>query len=176
MKDADNKSDLSFSSGILQDFKRHDLGNKGELDYHEAMMLLEHRGSAMTAKELIDWVGATDRDHNNRITFVEWCCASFQKSYDELFTFVDEEARERAMEEAMRFGEEARKAEEEIERAQRQKELQAQLRAAALERESKLVILLMQHRRALPSLMLFFLSDGSSWNEGILRSSSRRCG
>ncbi len=93
----------------------------------------------MTAKELIEWVGVTDRDHNNRITFVEWCCASFQKSYDELFTFVDEAARERALEEAMRFGEEARKAEEEIERAQKQKELQAQLRAAALERESKLV-------------------------------------
>lgn len=128
----------------------------------------------MTAKELMDWVGATDRDHNNRITFVEWCCACFQKSYDELFTFVDEEARERAMEEAMRFGEEARKAEEEIERAQRQKELQAQLRAAALERESKLVILL-QRREHCPASCVF-LVDGSSWHEGILRSKSRRCG
>jgi hypothetical protein len=102
------------------------------------MMLLEHRGTVMTATELMEWVGATDRDHNNRITFVEWCCAWFQKSYDELFTFVDEAARERAIEEAMIFGEEARRAEVEIERAQRQKELQAQLRAAALERESKL--------------------------------------
>lgn len=130
---------ICFSFIGNQDFKKHDLGNKGELDYHEAMMLLEHRGSVMTAKELVEWVGGIDRDHNHRITFVEWCCAFFKKSFDELFTFVDEDARQRAMEEAMKFGEEARAAEEEIARAQRQKELQAQLRAAALERESKLV-------------------------------------
>jgi hypothetical protein len=102
------------------------------------MMLLEHRGTVKTAKELMEMCGDMDKDKNHRITFVEWCCAMFHKNYDELFNFVDEEARERAMEEAMRFGEEAKQAEEEIARANRQKELQAQLRAAALERESKL--------------------------------------
>lgn len=109
------------------------------MDYHEALVLLERRGTVKTAKELMDWVGGVDRDKNNLISFVEWCCAFYNKSYDELFTFVDEEAKQRALEEARIFGEEARKAELEIERAKQQKELQAQLRAAALERESKLV-------------------------------------
>ena len=40
---------------------------------------------------------------------------------------------------AMKAGEEAKQAEEAIKRAEQQKELQASLRAAALERESKLV-------------------------------------
>jgi predicted Rossmann-fold nucleotide-binding protein len=102
-------------------------------------MLFEFRGTVKTAKELFEMFKGMDANKNNRISFVELCCAYFNKSYDELFTFVDEEARHRAMEEAARLGEEAKKAEEEIERAKTQKELQAQLRAAALERESKLV-------------------------------------
>jgi translation initiation factor RLI1 len=102
-------------------------------------MLFEHRGTVKTAKELFEFIKDVDSDKNHRISFVEFCCAYYQKSYDELFTFVDEEQRQRALEEAMRLGEEAKKAEMEIERARKQKELQAQLRAAALERESKLV-------------------------------------
>lgn len=84
-------------------------------------------------------VGNMDRDRNHKVSFIEWCCAYYSKSYDELFTFVDEEARQRALEAAKRLEAEAQKAEQEIERAKQQKELQAQLRAAALERESKLV-------------------------------------
>jgi len=125
-------------NALLKDFKRHDIGNKGELDYHEAMMMLERRGEVKTAKELMDMVGDMDKNKDHRITFIEWCCALYKKSYDDLFYFVDEEAKQRAMAEAMRFGEEAKAAEEAIARAERQKELQAQLRAAALERESKL--------------------------------------
>jgi len=125
-------------NALLKDFKRHDIGNKGELDYHETMMMLERRGEVKTAKELMDMVGDMDKDNHHRITFVEWCCAVYKKSYDDLFTFVDEAAKERAMAEAMRAGEEAKEAEAAIERAEKQKELQAQLRAAALERESKL--------------------------------------
>jgi len=84
-------------------------------------------------------VGDMDRDNNLHVTFTEWCCAYYQKSYDELFNFVDEDARRLAFDAAMKFGETARIAELEIERAKQLKELQAQLRAAALERESKLV-------------------------------------
>ncbi len=101
-------------------------------------MFLEHRGTVKTATELRTMVGDMDKDKNHLLSFVEWCCAYYGKSYEDLNNFVDEEARERAMEEAMRAGEEAKKAEEEIERAKAQKELQASLRAAALERESKL--------------------------------------
>lgn len=102
-------------------------------------MLLERRGTVMTAKELMELVGEMDKDKNLHINFIELCCALYQKSFDELFSFVDEEARERAMEDARKFGEEAHQAEENIEKAKKAKELQAQLRAAALERESKLV-------------------------------------
>lgn len=102
-------------------------------------MLLERRGTVKTAKELMDMCNEMDKDKNLHITFIEFCCAIYQKSYDELFTFVDEEARQKAMEDVKIFGEEAKKVEEEIQRAIRAKELQAQLRAAALERESKLV-------------------------------------
>jgi predicted Rossmann-fold nucleotide-binding protein len=102
-------------------------------------MLMEFRGSVMTAKEIMELVGQMDKDRNLKVSFIELCCAFFNKSYDELFNFVDEEARQRAIEEAKKLSEAAKKAEEEIERAKKQKELQAQLRAAALERESKLV-------------------------------------
>lgn len=122
----------------VQEFKRSDIGGKGELDYHECMMLLERRGTVMTAKELMDMCADMDKDKNLQITFIELLCGLYQKSYDELFNFIDEEARIRAMEDARKFGEEAAAAEEEIERAKKAKELQAQLRAAALERESKL--------------------------------------
>lgn len=124
----------------MQEFKKSDIGNKNELDYHECMMLLERRGTVMTAKQLMDMCNEMDKDKNLHITFIELCCGLFQKSYDELFNFVDEEARLRAMEEARQFAEDAKAAEEEIEKARRAKELQAQLRAAALERESKLVM------------------------------------
>eukprot|EP01031_Cornospumella_fuschlensis_P018670 gene18670-22867_t len=77
---------------LLHDFKKHDLGAKGVLDYHETMMLLEHRGTVRTAKELMDLVGEMDKDKNLKVSFIELCCALFQKSYDDLFTFVDEEA------------------------------------------------------------------------------------
>lgn len=103
------------------------------------MRLLEHRGSAKTAKELFDMVGDMDRDKNLQVSFIEWCCAFYQKSYDELFNFADEDARRMAIEAAMSFGEAARNAELEIEQANKRKELQAQLRAAAIEREMKLV-------------------------------------
>jgi len=123
---------------MLKDFKKFDIGNKGEINYHEAMRLLEFRGSAKTAKELMNMVGDMDRDNNLHVTFIEWCCAYYQKSYDELFNFADEDARRLAVDAAMQYGEDARNAEIEIDQAKKRKELQAQLRATALERESKL--------------------------------------
>jgi hypothetical protein len=124
---------------VSQDFKKYALLHKTNMDYHEAMRMLEHRGEVKTAKELFQMIGHMDVDKNHRISFTELCCAYYHKSYEELFTFTDEDARRRALDEAMLAGEEAAKAEEEIEKARKQKELQAQLRAAALERESKLV-------------------------------------
>ena len=102
-------------------------------------MMFERRGSIKTARELRQLVMAMDQNSNHRLSLLEWLCAHFGKSYADLNDFVDEEARAKALEEAMNAGEEAKKAEEEIRAAEAKKELQASLRAAALERESKLV-------------------------------------
>lgn len=102
-------------------------------------MLLEHRGQVRTARELREAVGDMDKDHNHKLSFIEWLCFHFKKSFEDLNNFVDDEARTKAMEEAMKFGEEARLAEEEIQKAAELKELEAQIRAAQLEEESKLV-------------------------------------
>ena len=103
------------------------------------MMMFERRGSIKTARELRQLVMAMDQNSNHKLSLLEWLCAHFGKSYADLNDFVDEDARARALEEAMKAGEEAKAAEEAIKRAEQQKELQASLRAAALERESKLV-------------------------------------
>jgi hypothetical protein len=123
---------------MLKDFKKFGTGHKGELEYGEVLRMLEMRGTVMTASELMGMVGNMDHDRNGRITFLEWCCTFYMRSYDEMFVYTDEESRQEALEAALKFSEEAITAEKEIERAKKQKELQAQLRAAALERESKL--------------------------------------
>lgn len=105
------------------------------------MMLLEHRGEVKTATELRQMVGDMDKDHNHKLSFIEWLCAHFHKNFEDLNNFVDQAARDKAMEEAMKYGEEARAAEEEIQKAAELKEVEAQLRAAQLEEESKLVSL-----------------------------------
>lgn len=100
---------------------------------------MEKRGSIHTAAELRQMVLDMDYDKNNKISFLELCCAIFHKSWDDLNNFVDENARARALEGAMKASEEARKAEEAIEAARRAEELAAQERAAKLEKEASLV-------------------------------------
>lgn len=109
------------------------------MNERNAAMMFEKRGSVKTGTEIRSMVEAMDKNKNHSLSFVEWLCAYFEKDYDELNNFIDEEAREVALAEAMKAGEAARIAEEQIEKAKLDKELQAQLRAAAIERESKLV-------------------------------------
>ena len=45
------------------------------------MMLLEERGIVKTAKELRAMVSTMDVDNNHRLSFVEWCCAIFERCY-----------------------------------------------------------------------------------------------
>eukprot|EP01035_Chromulina_nebulosa_P031994 gene31994-42693_t len=82
---------------MMKDFMKHDIGNKGHLDEHEAMMLLEGRGIVKTAKELRAMISTMDVDNNHRLSFVEWCCAIFERSYQELNNFSDEDARQSAL-------------------------------------------------------------------------------
>lgn len=123
----------------MQDFKKHDLCKRGELDEHEAMMLLEHRGSTKTFQELRAMISDMDVDNNHRISFIEWCCAVFHKPYAELNNFADEEARQAALAEARAHAEAAKAVEEEMKRAKEGEEAAARERAEAIERESKMV-------------------------------------
>jgi hypothetical protein len=61
------------------------------------MRLLEARGATKTATELRQMFTNIDVDHNRHLSFLEWACGYYQRSYDDLNTFADEAARELAM-------------------------------------------------------------------------------
>lgn len=122
----------------LKSFTQHNLRKTGELDEHEAMMLLEHRGCAKTAVELRSCLVEIDKDQSHTVNFLEWLCFWFKKSYEDLNDFVDEDARERAFAEAMAAGIAAQKAQDAIEAAKLAEEEAARKRAAEIEAESKL--------------------------------------
>jgi hypothetical protein len=124
---------------MLKDFRRYDFGHKGGLDYYELMLLMEHRGCVMTATEIMGMVGNEYHDSSTRLSFIEWLCAYYLKDFQDMFVYVDEASRQAALAEAMKYTEEARRLEEEIEKARQLREMRASIRAAALERESKLV-------------------------------------
>jgi len=123
---------------MYKQFVKFDPKLTGEISEREAAMMFEKRGSVKTATEIRSIVEAMDTNKDHKLNFVEWCCAYFKKDFAELNNFVDETARESAIKEAMIFGKQAKQVEEEIEKARLNKEVQAQLRAAAIERESKL--------------------------------------
>jgi hypothetical protein len=76
----------------LQDFEQHDIGSKGELDAHEVTTFLEHIGSSKITPVLLELVSAMDIDRSIRLSFVEWCCALYTKSYEELNkNFLDDD-------------------------------------------------------------------------------------
>jgi hypothetical protein len=122
----------------LKSFTAHNLTKSGELDEHEAMMLLEHRGCAKTAVELRALLTDIDKDQSHSVNFLEWLCFWFKKSYDDLNDFVDEDARDRAYAEAAAAGEAAQIAQEKIEAAKLAEEEAARKRAEEIEAESKL--------------------------------------
>jgi Ca2+-binding EF-hand superfamily protein len=84
---------------LRQDFSRYNLNATGEINEHDAMRLLEARGATKTATELRQLFNNIDIDRNRHISFLEWCCAYYQRSYEDLNTFADEAARELAMQE-----------------------------------------------------------------------------
>ena len=123
---------------LEKDFLKHDIKKCGELDEHEAAMLLEHRNNTKTASEIRQLLANIDKDKNHKVSFIEWACAIFEKPFDELNNFADEEARQKAMDEAKAAGEKARAAEEEIARAKEAEEAKMAQLAKELEDEAKL--------------------------------------
>lgn len=157
---------------LYRQFIQADKDRKGQIAEFEAMKMFERRGSIKTAVDLRKLVEAMDINHNHQLSLLEWLCAHFKKDFNELYNFVDEEARARAIEEAMRWGEEMQKAQEEIEIAQKRKEMQAQIRAQALEKESKL--------KGVEGMRAFFLrkvesaSDVTKTNEQQIKEEAAR--
>jgi Ca2+-binding EF-hand superfamily protein len=121
-----------------QQFKAADTRGRGELELREAMLMFEKRGSVKTARELRQLVMAMDQNKNKRLSFAEWLCAHFKKSYEEL-DYGEKAVRRKAMEEAKKAKEEADRLAESIKQAAQQREHHASLRAAALEREAQAV-------------------------------------
>lgn len=119
-------------------FLKHDVTKTGELDEHEALMYLEHRGLAQTATEFRTLMSTIDKNKDRSVNFLEWCCFIYKKDWEELNFFVDEEAKAAALAEAMAFGLKAQAAEAAIAEAKRLEEEKAQKRAVELEEEAKL--------------------------------------
>lgn len=60
-------------------------------------MFLEHRNETKTAMELRALLVEIDKNKDHTLNFLEWCCFYFNKSYDDLNDFTDEEARQKAL-------------------------------------------------------------------------------
>jgi len=65
-------------------FVKFDGRKVGELQEDEALRLLEYRGETKRVVELRQMVKEMDYDHNRELSFLEWSCAYFNKSWREL--------------------------------------------------------------------------------------------
>eukprot|EP01092_Planopodium_desertum_P005003 TRINITY_DN21287_c0_g1_i2.p1 TRINITY_DN21287_c0_g1~~TRINITY_DN21287_c0_g1_i2.p1 ORF type:complete len:342 (-),score=112.37 TRINITY_DN21287_c0_g1_i2:100-1125(-) len=86
---------------LKEQFSKYDKRHTGELEEDEAMQLLEARGDTHTFKELRAKVSEIDLDKNRNLSFLEWACFVFNKSWVELHSkSVDPAALKAAMERA----------------------------------------------------------------------------
>lgn len=150
-----------------KDFIKHNKTGTGELNEHEALRLFEDRGLVKTVREMRDMFVNIDYDGNHMISFIEWCCAWFDKDYEELNDFSDEEARLAALEEAKAAGMEAEKVLGDIEIARKKKEDEAAARALEIENESKLTGV--QGMRAFFFRQVEGVSDKTKTNEQTIK-------
>ena len=73
-------------ASMVKDFCRFDKGKKGYLEEDEAMMMLERRQDVTSFVDLRTKVRDIDLHQKHNLTFCEWCCAVFDKSWIELHT------------------------------------------------------------------------------------------
>jgi len=71
---------------MVEAFKKHDSRAKGELQEDEALRLLESRKETKRFVELRDMIKEMDFDGNRQLSFLEWACAYFSKSWKVLHT------------------------------------------------------------------------------------------
>jgi len=123
---------------LMNQFKTYAKPNKGELEEDEAMRLLEARNNTKTFKELRQMVSDIDVDKNRKLSFLEWACAIYAKSWDKLHavaTDPEEIAKAEAIQAAALAEEEKRRFVEDearrIEDEKRVHELRAKAEKAA---------------------------------------------
>ena len=71
---------------MLTSFVRFDKGKKGYLEEDEAMMMLEHRRETKTFAEMRSAVRDIDLHAKRNLSFLEWSCGCFDKSWIALHT------------------------------------------------------------------------------------------
>jgi hypothetical protein len=120
---------------MMKQFRKFDSRSQGELEEDEAMRLLESRNETKTFKELREMVADIDLDKNRKLSFLEWACAIFKKSWVTLHTpSVDPEEVRRAEELAATAYAEAA---EKKAREDRARELEDEKRLAELKAASE---------------------------------------
>jgi hypothetical protein len=123
---------------VLKTFKKFDRKSQGELDEFEALQLLEDVEQTKTATELRRALKEMDKDKNRKLSYVEFCCCYFEKSYEELNNFADEGARQAALAAAKEAAKKQEAIKEAMEAVKKAEEEAAAKRAAEIEAESKL--------------------------------------
>jgi len=91
---------------LLDAFKKFGKEGASELEENEVLRLLESINSTKTARELRDMVSEIDKDKNRKLSFLEWACAFFQKSWDTLLAPTTDPAEIAAAEKLFKEAEE----------------------------------------------------------------------
>jgi len=69
-------------------FKKHGKPGAVELDEIEVLRFLEVQNKTKTARELRALIAEMDQDANGKLSFLEYACATFNKSFDLLLTIT----------------------------------------------------------------------------------------
>lgn len=84
---------------LMEQFNKFDRRKQGELEENEAMQIMEARHNTLTFVELRQKVKDIDLDQNRELSFLEWACFIYNKSWQTLHSpSVDPEEIKRAEE------------------------------------------------------------------------------
>jgi len=83
---------------LKNDFQKFAKPGACELEEDEAMRFLDSLNKTKTFKELRQMVADIDVDHNRKLSFLEWACAIYSKSWDKLHAQVIDQAAVQAAE------------------------------------------------------------------------------
>jgi len=118
-------------------FMKFDGRKVGELQEDEALRLLEYRGETKRVVELRQMVQEMDYDHNREISFLEWSCAYFGKSWKVLHeAAVNQEDIDKALQKFRDASQKEIQAAE-IARAKAEEVRKAELKGVELEERNK---------------------------------------